>query len=39
MKIGELADRIHVSRIHAWRLARAGVVPATKKTKGGITIS
>ena len=35
MKIGELADRIHVSRIHAWRLARAGVVPATKKTKGG----
>jgi hypothetical protein len=35
MKIGELAQRIHVSRGHAWRLACAGVIPATKKTKGG----
>jgi hypothetical protein len=35
MKIGELAFRIHVHRVHAWRLARAGVVPGTKKTKGG----
>jgi hypothetical protein len=35
MKIGELAYKIHVHRIHAWRLACAGVIPATKKTKGG----
>jgi hypothetical protein len=35
MKIGELAQRIHVHRVHAWRLAKAGVIPATKKTKGG----
>jgi hypothetical protein len=35
MRTGELAQKIHVSRIHAWRLAKAGIVPATKKTKGG----
>jgi hypothetical protein len=35
MKIGELAFKIHVHRIHAWRLATAGVIPATKRTKGG----
>ena len=35
MRIGELAYKIHVHRIHAWRLARAGIVPGTKKTKGG----
>lgn len=35
MKIGELALKIHVHRVHAWRLARAGVIPGTKRTKGG----
>jgi predicted DNA-binding transcriptional regulator AlpA len=35
MKIGELAQKIQISRVHAWRLAKAGVVPRTKKTKGG----
>ena len=35
MRIGELAFKIHVHRVHAWRLARAGVVPGMKKTKGG----
>lgn len=35
MRIGELAQKIHVSRIHAWRLARSGIVPSTRKTKGG----
>lgn len=35
MRIGELAYNIHVHRVHAWRLASAGVVPGTKKTKGG----
>ena len=35
MKIGELAQKIHVSRGHAWRLARASVIPSMKKTKGG----
>lgn len=35
MRTGELAQKIHVSRVHAWRLARAGIVPGTKKTKGG----
>ena len=34
MRIGELAFQIHVSRIHAWRLARAGIVPGAKRTKG-----
>jgi hypothetical protein len=35
MKIGELAFSIHVHRVHAWRLAKAGVVPGTKRTNGG----
>lgn len=35
MKIGELAQRIHVHRVHAWRLAKSRVVPGTKRTKGG----
>jgi len=35
MRTGELAFRIHVHRVHAWRLVRAGRVPGTKKTKGG----
>jgi hypothetical protein len=35
MKIGELAHKIAVHRVHAWRLARAGIVPGTKRTKGG----
>ena len=35
MRIGELAFKIHVHRVHAWRLASAGVVPGTKRTKGG----
>lgn len=35
MKIKELAYKIHVHRVHAWRLASAGIIPATKKTKGG----
>ena len=35
MRVGELARKIHVSRIHAWRLAKSGTVPATKKTAGG----
>lgn len=35
MRIGELAQKIHVSRVHAWRLASAGIVPGTRKTKGG----
>lgn len=35
MKVGELALKIHVSRTHAWRLARAGIVPGAKRTKGG----
>jgi len=35
MKIGELAQKIHVHRVHAWRLAKAGIIPGTKRTKGG----
>jgi len=35
MTTGELAHKIHVSRVHAWRLAKAGIVPGTKRTKGG----
>ena len=35
MKIGELAHKIAVHRVHAWRLARARIVPGTKRTKGG----
>jgi hypothetical protein len=35
MRVGELAQKIHVSRVHAWRLARSRIVPGAKKTKGG----
>jgi hypothetical protein len=35
MRIGELAVKIGVHRVHAWRLAMADVVPGTKKTEGG----
>jgi len=35
MTTSELAHKLAISRIHAWRLARSGVVPATRRTKGG----
>jgi len=35
MRIGEIAKAIRVSRQHAWRLAKAGKIPNTRKTKGG----
>lgn len=35
MRVGELAVKLAISRIHAWRLARSGVVPGCYRTKGG----
>ena|ERR1039457_1649100 len=35
MRIGELRHKIAASRGHTWRLAKSGIVPGMKKTKGG----
>ena len=32
---GKIAERLMISRMHAWRLAKSGAIPCTRKTKGG----